>query len=1333
MKKSPFVYILLIISFLSNGISIPLLHAQEISLPAVGAMVHLSAEFIPAHLSGITIHPENGLQFDFLVNKGEENLEGPQKKEEYNKLIKYFLASLATPDEDQWVNLSPYEKDRIIKEDFGKTEMGRDLLAQDYILKQITASLIYPESKLGQEFWSKVFAMAQTQFGSTDIPVNTFNKVWIVPDEAVVYQSGQSAFILKSHLKVMLEEDYLSLNKHAGVSTMPQGKKDVSKLSSTIVREIVLPEIEKEVNEGKNFALLRQIYSSMILATWFKKSLRESLLGKIYVDRSKVKGIEQDPKANEEIYQQYLQAFKKGVYSFIKDDFDKYSQQIIPRKYFSGGIINTLLPPHGATQLKPVLKIVNAQSAPPQMLNDLAMKAVSGDLLKVTVDLKEKRLPDRAMMSFFDADQLVTNYLDATPEGLEFTDAVKNKKIDIGTSAKILTYIVIERSLEQDDIDLTYDNPEVLAKLVEERKDNHVWLEKMDQILQRDSAMISALIRVKDRLASLMATSVKLDDFFEFDQEGQYKSLKTNELGQPLFNYRVAKELARRWVIGNDESAKQLLFEAAHDSYGINIAYQAVNVFQTQKNKNEIHGSLFETAKLILDAVRARRNVSSIALVDKDIKELVNILTAVDAQGFRPSNLSSIYDDKEMQGLSQEEREVRFEHNLSEAVRQAALSRAQQDEMRKLYKNLERLHFYQMPMMFHDLVRMPTGEIEFYKKSIEEVYSPLNIALVMIMESLLDLQDQSSPDQKGQNLEFIRQTLRKIDEQVIRQAQKVGDKLFYIYPSAEEWLAFSMFSFYPHQNERIEKMIEERPNLENTDLPGYQNLFIRRVIALGEISSKGAALLVGANGMHLRTVLPPQAQQIRNNLEELDFPSQIILLPSLLGGIIRAEYASQKSDLTDALLNGLVFEHEQYDNVITRILRTVPKDILQKIKDVVRQKDIFRRALDIKGGNDVMGSLETLSLMSYKKALSFFELFRPGFPSSKAYFNQWRSDKRLQIGEFRYMEEYGALDQRVSHNIMVLGNKLGVTDEAMSDRSKFIAGMIVDFVIFSAVGAGMTYSIVEFTRPQGSLEESQPSAVTPPSSAQSTATSSKSDSRKVSLNPDLNDSAMSSDAGDGIKPVAPVSKIQSQLPQKQQEQKSETGKGQDKAFQGKDVVQISSQGKIFSILQHLLGSLSQKDLGTVNQKLQEQGLQLIAESSGEHLRGYGDVPVPFIHDNQLDKITYREILRKNVKVYRIEQNLTSSQITEDAQNLKGSPLVMDSAMEVNFNKGGIDFNSASFNLKIKRDSNGVPLSMAQQDLSHINIEGLVPVIIQIKPITHLPMLSELKEDQTIQT
>jgi len=268
------------------------------------------------------------------------------------------------------INLSPYEKDRIIKEDFGRTEMGRDLLAQDYMLKQITASLIYPKDNLGKKFWDQVYKKAYQQFGTTNIPVNTFNKVWIMPDGADVYEKGNIAYVYKSHLKVMLEEDCVSMVKHIDVGAgrwpalnpdkglplqaqersspadLPSANqsagvnptdKKTNKLGSQIVREIILPALEKEVNQGKNFAMLRQMYSGMIFATWYKQTLKESLLSKIYTDKSKVKGVDQDPKNNEEIYRQYLKAFKKGVFNFIKEDVDKYTNETIPRKYFSGG------------------------------------------------------------------------------------------------------------------------------------------------------------------------------------------------------------------------------------------------------------------------------------------------------------------------------------------------------------------------------------------------------------------------------------------------------------------------------------------------------------------------------------------------------------------------------------------------------------------------------------------------------------------------------------------------------------------------------------------------------------------------------------------------------------------------------------------------------------------------------------------------------------------------------------------------------------------------------------------------------------------------------------
>ncbi|MBP9855288.1 MAG: hypothetical protein KBD53_10530 [Candidatus Omnitrophica bacterium] len=333
-------------SFLFSLITpLPVSAQQTLFLPSPGVMLNITPAFVPPLLKGMKVDVNNPFNFDFILDSGNAELSQDELKQEADKLIKYFLASLTIPETDLWVNLSPYEKDRIIPSEFGITEMGRDLLAQDYILKQLTASLMYPEKDLGKVFWNKVYKKAQELYGTTDVPVNTFNKVWILPDKAVVYENGDKAFIVKSHLKVMLEEDYLAMtnnlhNKEIETNDLEKEKvKQLNSISSQMIKEVIIPEIEKEVNYGQNFSKLRQVYHSLILAKWYKESLKESIINRQYSDQKKTVGVDVDDKqAKEKIYEQYLKAFKDGVYNYIKDEYDPTTQEVIPRKYFSGGI-----------------------------------------------------------------------------------------------------------------------------------------------------------------------------------------------------------------------------------------------------------------------------------------------------------------------------------------------------------------------------------------------------------------------------------------------------------------------------------------------------------------------------------------------------------------------------------------------------------------------------------------------------------------------------------------------------------------------------------------------------------------------------------------------------------------------------------------------------------------------------------------------------------------------------------------------------------------------------------------------------------------------------------
>ncbi|MCB9720509.1 MAG: LysM peptidoglycan-binding domain-containing protein [Candidatus Omnitrophica bacterium] len=374
--------------------------ATILDLPEPGTMLYVTPDFHPAIMRGVTIDADNPLQFDFLIDTGDQDLDGDDLQRESTRLIKYFLAALTVSEDKMWVNLSPFERDRIIPDEFGRTEMGRDLLAQDYLLKQLTASMIYPEDELGKKFWERVYQRAQTEFGTTDVPVNTYNKIWIIPETADVVVQGQTVYVVNSRLKVMLEEDYLALEHHS--AEKPGDTNVLSEVSSQIVREILIPEIEREVNNGRTFANLRQIYHSMILATWYKKNLRESFLSRVYVDKNRVDGVDvADREINRKIYEQYVTAFKEGVYSYIKEEYDPQLDEIIPKKYFSGGVDHSKLP-RQVREIEP--GNVAAQIVP------------QGRILSVNTGLRGRgnagaediafdrvgRLSDRAVLPFYD-------------------------------------------------------------------------------------------------------------------------------------------------------------------------------------------------------------------------------------------------------------------------------------------------------------------------------------------------------------------------------------------------------------------------------------------------------------------------------------------------------------------------------------------------------------------------------------------------------------------------------------------------------------------------------------------------------------------------------------------------------------------------------------------------------------------------------------------------------------------------------------------------------------------------------------------------------------------
>ena len=151
---------LAVFTFLSSGYAqaAEVAHSALDYMPAVGTLLMPGAEKAPPILRGIKIYPDKPFMLDFILDQGDESMPSDALKAESERLLKYFLAGLTIPEKDLWVNLSPYESDRIVPEELGQTDLGKDMLGEDYVLKQLAASLTDPKTELGKAYWNAMYA-----------------------------------------------------------------------------------------------------------------------------------------------------------------------------------------------------------------------------------------------------------------------------------------------------------------------------------------------------------------------------------------------------------------------------------------------------------------------------------------------------------------------------------------------------------------------------------------------------------------------------------------------------------------------------------------------------------------------------------------------------------------------------------------------------------------------------------------------------------------------------------------------------------------------------------------------------------------------------------------------------------------------------------------------------------------------------------------------------------------------------------------------------------------------------------------------------------------------
>lgn len=275
--------------------------------------------------------------FRVLLDKGGlKQLDAFKAQEQTKTLLSYFLVGVALLDDMFWVNLRPDSEEQIIDPYLEKTDVGRIMLEADLQLKKDTAAMTSPATPEGRKYWDKLYKKAGELYGYDNVTIPTLTRPWIVPGEIIVRESKDSAYVYKAALKVMLEQDYLK--DSASYNFKDERAQAMNEYSSQLIRELIIPKLTKEVNSGKRYAALRQVYYSLILSRWFKLrfSGKTGTYSSLINTRNLTNLTSQDPWSKTDYFKQYQKSFADGEYNIQEQVYTPTGQAI--RSYFSGGI-----------------------------------------------------------------------------------------------------------------------------------------------------------------------------------------------------------------------------------------------------------------------------------------------------------------------------------------------------------------------------------------------------------------------------------------------------------------------------------------------------------------------------------------------------------------------------------------------------------------------------------------------------------------------------------------------------------------------------------------------------------------------------------------------------------------------------------------------------------------------------------------------------------------------------------------------------------------------------------------------------------------------------------
>lgn len=305
--------------------------------------------------------------FDYMLKakRGEKGVPTINFPAEAQNSMDFFFIGLTLPDYKFWVNLNPREPERIINQSLGKTDVGRIMLEADLRMKKDFCRYENPCSSEVGEKYQQLLDKKQEELVTTcthqypgeikkpeNVPFQAAIRSWIVPDEITAYENENEVYIVNSTLTIMSEPVY----EHSTYKIVNQDTSKVSegcrrclddvaveygRYATELGEEMIYPLVVQEVNNNESYSDLRQVYTSLALAQWYKDHICNSGMFSDLIDSEDLTGLESEAIWNPtDIWEKYAKSYEKGEYHCKKKTTHKEGRFIVTetKVYTCGGV-----------------------------------------------------------------------------------------------------------------------------------------------------------------------------------------------------------------------------------------------------------------------------------------------------------------------------------------------------------------------------------------------------------------------------------------------------------------------------------------------------------------------------------------------------------------------------------------------------------------------------------------------------------------------------------------------------------------------------------------------------------------------------------------------------------------------------------------------------------------------------------------------------------------------------------------------------------------------------------------------------------------------------------